>query len=94
MKLNLNHPIIKRIRKPESDFYEYLRLNRAEFGHSFNSKKSSFDFNKYYPNVSKIINALKKYTKLSEKNLLIGLGAESIIKDTLFIFSKKSFYNK
>ena len=89
MKLNLNHPIIKRIRKPESDFYEYLRLNRAEFGHSFNSKKSSFDFNKYYPNVSKIINALKKYTKLSEKNLLIGLGAESIIKDTLFIFSKK-----
>lgn len=89
MKSNFKHPIIKRVRKPDSSFYKYLRLNRAEFGHSFNSKKNILDHNNYYPNVLEILDALKKYLKIGKENLLVGLGAESVIKDTLFFFSKK-----
>ena len=81
--------IIKRIRKPDDNFYKFLRLNRAEFGHTFNSKKKISDNYGYYPNINIFINALAKKLKVKTKNLLVGLGAESIIKDILFYFGGK-----
>ena len=85
MKVNFKRPIIKRIRKPNTSIYKILRLNRAEYGHDFQSKKNSdIDQYGYYPDVTELINNLKKYLNLSPKNFLVGLGAEGIIKDLLF----------
>ena len=39
MKFNFKHPIINRIRKPNSSIYNVLRLNRAEYGHSYKLSK-------------------------------------------------------
>ena len=39
MKFSFNRPIVSRIRKPSDQIYNTLRLNRAEYGHSFKSKK-------------------------------------------------------
>ena len=88
MRSNFKHPIIKRLRKSENDFYRYLRLHRAEFGHSINKKKTDTDYYGYYPDVTKLIKRLSIHLKIQEKNLILGLGAESIIKDILFFFSK------
>jgi histidinol-phosphate aminotransferase len=79
---------IKRIRKPDNNFYKFLRLNRAEFGHTFNSKNKISDNLGYYPNLNIFINLLAKKLKVKTNNLLIGLGAESIIKDVLYYFSE------
>ena len=43
MGFNFRRPIIKRLRKAETDFHKFLRLHRAEFGHTFNSKKKTID---------------------------------------------------
>ena len=85
--------IIKRMRKPDNNFYNYLRLNRAEFGHTFKSKRKLLDNYGYYPNINILFNTLVKNLKIKKENLLIGLGAEGIIKDTLCYFSnnKKNF---
>ena len=62
MKVNFKRPIIKRIRKPNTSIYKILRLNRAEYGHDFQSKKNSdIDQYGYYPDVTELINNLKKY---------------------------------
>lgn len=90
MKLNFNRPIINRIRKPNDSIYDTLRMNRAEYGHSFNlNKKKEIDYYGYYPDISKLLEQFKKFLGVGKKNFLIGLGAESIIKDILFFFSNK-----
>lgn len=88
MRSNFKQPVIKRLRKPENNFYQYLRLHRAEFGHSIKSKKKATDYHGYYPDVTSLIKKLSNHLKIKEKNLILGLGAESIIKDILFFFSK------
>ena len=91
MKFNFKHPIISRIRKPNTSIYDFLRLHRAEYGHSFklNKKRKVSDHYGYYPDITILINDLKKYLKVNSNNFLIGLGAEGIIKDVLFFFSKQ-----
>ena len=89
MRSNFKHPIIKRLRKSENDFYRFLRLHRAEFGHSINKKKTDTDYYGYYPDVTKLIKRLSIHLKIQEKNLILGLGAESIIKDILFLVKQK-----
>ena len=91
MKFNFKHPIINRIRKPNSSIYNVLRLNSAEYGHSYklSKKKKDSDHYGYYPDISTLIHDLRRYLKVSDKNFLVGLGAESIIKDVLFFFSKQ-----
>lgn len=90
MKFSFNRPIVSRIRKPSDQIYNTLRLNRAEYGHSFRSKKKTIiDNYGYYPDISKLLDQLEKFLKTSKKNFLVGLGAESIIKDILFFLSRK-----
>ena len=81
--------LIKRIRKPDNNFYNYLRLNRAEFGHSFKSKKKIIDNLKYYPSIDNLIKKLSKSLDVKNENMLIGLGAESIIKDILYSYGQE-----
>ena len=88
MKFFLNSPIIERTRKPDDNFYNYLRLNRAEYGHSFNSKIKKENHYYYYPSSLNLIKNLSKYLKVKIDILLIGLGAESLIRDALYFFSK------
>ena len=38
MKTDYLQPFIKRIRKSETNFHQFLRLHRAEYGHSFKKK--------------------------------------------------------
>ena len=52
------------------------------------TKKTDTDYYGYYPDVTKLIKRLSIHLKIQEKNLILGLGAESIIKDILFFFSK------
>ena len=89
MGISFKHPIVPRVRKPSSSIYKILRLNRAEYGHTFKSKrKKESDYYGYYPDVSQLLSNLGQYLKLNKNNFLVGLGAESIIKDVLFYFSK------
>ena len=39
MGTSFKHPLISRVRKPSGSIYKILRLNRAEYGHTFKSKK-------------------------------------------------------
>ena len=89
MGISFKHPLISRVRKPSGSIYKILRLNRAEYGHTFKSKKKKeSDYYGYYPDVSQFLSNLGQYLKLKKSNFLVGLGAESIIKDVLFYFSK------
>ena len=88
MKIDFLQPFVKRIRKPETSFHQYLRLHRAEFGHTFKKKGRKTDYYGYYPNILEFIKNFANYLKVREKNLILGLGAESIIKDVLYFFCK------
>lgn len=89
MGISFKHPFVSRIRKPSSSIYKILRLNRAEYGHTFKSKeKKESDYYGYYPDILQLLSNLEKYLKIKKSNFLVGLGAESIIKDILFYFSK------
>ncbi len=88
MKIDFLQPFVKRIRKPETNFHQYLRLHRAEFGHTFKKKRGKTDYYGYYPDISEFFKNFSNYLKVSEKNLILGLGAESIIKDVLYFFCK------
>ena len=54
MRSNFKQPVIKRLRKPENNFYQYLRLHRAEFDTLLNQKKAT-DYHGYYPDVTSLI---------------------------------------
>lgn len=76
--------IQKRIRKTFYDPKKFLRLHRGENAHSFNKKKE-FSENKYYPDASKVIDRLSKIENTLKNQIVIGLGSESLIKDTLIM---------
>jgi histidinol-phosphate/aromatic aminotransferase/cobyric acid decarboxylase-like protein len=84
--------IFKRIRKESPNPNTSIRLHRAEFGHNFREKIKA---NCYYPDTDKVINFISNLVKISPKNIIVGLGAESIIKD-IFIYlnsiKKKNFF--
>ncbi len=88
MKKDYLQPFIKRIRKSETNFHQFLRLHRAEYGHSFKKKIKSNDYYGYYPNISDLLKTFSNFLKVRKNNLILGLGAESIIKDVLSFFSK------
>ena len=41
-----------------------------------------------YPNISDLLKTFSNFLKVRKNNLILGLGAESIIKDVLSFFSK------
>ena len=80
--MNKNKLIIKRYRKKSPDSNIFLRLNRAEFGQKFGI---TIDEDKFYPDIESLISKLKKTLKLSKKSqIVLGLGAESLIKEIFF----------
>jgi len=85
--------IIKRIRKISPHPQKGMRLNRAEFGHSYikGSKKDFFDF--YYPDARSLITKIAKFHNLKKENINIGLGGESLIKD-IYIWHSRKFKKK
>ena len=83
--------IYPRIRKESENPKKYIRLHRAEFAHDFGRKKHNI--NNYYPDSEVLIDEIAKFYKKGKKNILIGLGAESLIKDTI-IWHQQKFNNK
>ena len=79
--------IFPRIRKKSGDPKKFIRLPEVEFAHDYNKK--SFIKNNYYPDAEVLINEIaKKFYKKKSENILIGLGAESLIKIQLFGINK------
>ena len=67
MAISFKHPFIPRIRKPSGSIYKILRLNRAEYGHTFKSnKKKESDYYGYYPDISQFLSNLGRYLKLKK----------------------------
>ena len=85
----------KRLRKASPNPKKYLRLHRAEFGHSFSKKKiNKKNFTHfYYPDPSNLITNISKLHKLPESFINIGLGSESLIKD-IFLWHSKKFRSR
>lgn len=77
--------IIERIRVNSPDPAKFLRLHRAEFGQEFYKKKINWD--KFYPDIQSLINKISNFLRIGNENLLLGSGAESIIKDVFFYHS-------
>ena len=67
--------------KPAPNPNKILRLNRAEYGSTF--KKKGYDFDNFYPNIDPLYQAVSKFYKISKNKIIVGLGAESLIKDVL-----------
>ncbi len=76
-----------RIRKKSEDPKKYIRLHRAEFGHDI-GKQRNFK-NNYYPDAENLIKEIAKFHKKKKENILLGLGAESLIKDTIIWHQQK-----
>jgi histidinol-phosphate aminotransferase len=85
LKKNLIH---LRFRKESPNPKKYLRLHRSEFGSDF--KKKIINLDSFYPESTKLIKKLSEFHKVKQNNIIIGLGAESLIKDVFLWFSKKS----
>jgi histidinol-phosphate aminotransferase len=85
--------IIKRIRKFSPDPKKAVRINRAEFGHDVSKGNKKDFFNFYYPDTTTLIFNIAKFHKINTKNIIVGLGAESLIKD-LYIWHSKKFKTK
>ncbi len=85
MKNNLIH---LRLRKESPNPKKYLRLHRSEFGSEFKKKKINLD--SFYPDPTILIEKISKFHKVKQNNVIVGLGAESLIKDFFLWFSKKS----
>lgn len=81
----------KRVRRPAPNPKFSLRLHRAEYGSSIGAKV--YDEDNYYPDSSDLIKYLSKFHKVSENNLIVGLGGESLIKD-IFIWHSQKFKKK
>jgi len=81
--------IIKRIRKLSPHPQKGLRLDRAEFGHDISKNNKKIFFNYYYPDTTTLVNKIAQFHKIDKKNLNIGLGAESLIKDVYIWHSRK-----
>ena len=79
--------IYPRIRKESENPKKYIRLHRAEFAHDFSRKKYNID--NYYPDSEVLIDEIAKFYKKGKKNILLGLGAESLIKDTIIWHQQK-----
>ena len=83
--------ILKRVRVKSPDPRKYLRLHRAEFGQKFTNKKINWD--KFYPDIQSLVNKTASFLGVNDNNLIIGAGAESVIKD-IFFYHSTNFKNK
>ena len=79
-----------RFRKETPNPKIYLRLHRSEFGDYLRAKK--IDQNSFYPDSTKLIKKICNFHRVKKENVLIGLGAESLIKDIFIWFSKLKKY--
>lgn len=78
MKYNFN---LKRIRREVPNPKYFLRVHRGEFGHNY---KKKIDLDSYYADTESLIHSLKKNLKIkSYQNIVLGNGAESLIRDTM-----------
>ena len=85
---------IERIRKKSANLKKSIRLNRAEFGTSFGKLKSKDSVYNYYPETIPLLKKISKFHNISSNNLIVGLGAESLIKDIFLWYSMKFGKNK
>ena len=76
-----------RIRRPAPSPKKSLRLHRAEFGSNYKSIKPNLD--NYYPDTTELIKKLSKFHNVSSDQIVIGLGAESLIKDIFLWHNQK-----
>lgn len=76
-----------RIRKKSEDPNKFIRLHRAEFGHDIGNQRNYK--NNYYPDAENLIKQIGKFYKKKKENILLGLGAESLIKDTIIWHQQK-----
>jgi histidinol-phosphate/aromatic aminotransferase/cobyric acid decarboxylase-like protein len=83
--------IYPRIRKKSENPKQFLRLHRAEFAHDFN--KNKYDKNNYYPSSEFLIKLIAKFYNQKKENIIIGLGGESLIKDTI-LWHQQKYRNK
>ena len=82
MKNNFN---LKRIRRSTPHPKYFFRFHRGEFGHDYKKKISQ---NRYYADTESLITNLKKNLKIKRnQNIILGNGAEGLIKDTMMWFS-------
>ena len=80
--------IVKRKRKLSPNPKRFLRLHRAEYGQKFNSE---LNMDHFYPNNEDTILRIKKYFNLPKNlEIILGHGAESIIKDIIILHSQKN----
>ena len=84
---------MKRVRKPSPHPQKNIRLHRAEFGHDVLKNNNKNFFNFYYPDTTTLINKIAKFHKVNQKNIIIGLGGESLIKD-IYIWHSRKFKTK
>jgi len=76
------HFNLKRIRRATPNPKIFLRLHRGEFGHNY--KKKTIDNNKYYADTESLISLIKKSFKIKKnQNVVLGQGAEGLIKDIM-----------
>ena len=89
MKPNFN---LKRIRREVPNPSNSLRLHRGEFGHNYLQK---VNHDRYYADTEALIKEIKKNLKLSKnQNIVLGQGAESLIKDFIYWHSINNKRNK
>tara|TARA_B100000787_G_scaffold64302_2_gene47208 strand:- start:563 stop:1603 length:1041 start_codon:yes stop_codon:yes gene_type:complete len=85
MRQNFN---LKRVRREVPNPKNTLRLHRGEFGHNH---KKKLDEDRYYADTESLISVIKKSLKLKKnQNVVLGLGAEGLIKDVMLWHSLKN----
>jgi len=78
MKVNFN---LKRVRRATPDPKIFLRLHRGEFGHDY---KKKIDNDRYYADTESLILSIKKSFRLKKnQHVILGQGAEGLIKDIM-----------
>ena len=83
---------LRRVRRDVPDPARSFRFHRGEFGHNYLNR---VDHDRYYADTEALIKQLKKKLKLSRSlNIVLGQGAESLIKDFLFWYSIKNKNSK
>lgn len=89
MKLNFN---LKRIRRDVPNPANSFRFHRGEYGHNY---LMNVNHDRYYADTESLIKEIKKKLKLSKnQKVVLGQGAESLIKDIIFWHSNETKKNK
>ena len=84
----INYSKFRRERRPSPNVKNSLRLHRCEYGDDLRRKYKNID--NYYPDTTDLIKKLSLIHKMKLDNFVVGLGAESLIKD-IFLWHSQNF---